>query len=65
MLSSMACPGLQYFSTLSHNRTIFEKKKVIEHKMRVLFSVQLLSKTFLVLRRNKTKYDHKCILEFK
>jgi len=33
---------LQYFSTLSHNGTIFEKKKVIEHNN----YIQILSATF-------------------
>ena len=32
----VACPTLQYFSTLSHKRQDFLKKKVIEHKMCVL-----------------------------
>jgi len=53
MLSSMACPALQYFSTLSHNRTIFEKRKLLNIKCVFLFSVQLLSETFPILRRNE------------
>jgi hypothetical protein len=40
-----------YFSTLSHKRHDFRKKKKdIEHKM-FWFSLQLLSKIFLILRR--------------
>jgi len=35
ILSSVACPALHYFSTLSHNDTIFGKKKAIEHEKRV------------------------------
>ena len=38
-----------YFSTLSHKRCDF-RKKVTEHKIVVWFSVQLLSKTFLIRR---------------
>jgi hypothetical protein len=46
----VACPALQYFSTLSHKRYGFGVK-VIEHKMRVLdFSTTFIWK-FLILRR--------------
>jgi len=36
MLLSIACPDLEYFSTLSHKRHDFRKQKFIEHKMCVL-----------------------------
>jgi len=44
-------PGSTIFSTLSHEQMIFGKK-VIVYKM-FLFSPQLLSKTFLNLRRTE------------
>ena len=39
----LACPVLPYFSTLSHKRRDFRKKKVIEHKMCVF----IFSTTFV------------------
>jgi len=39
----MACPALQYFSTLSHKRYDFRKKKITEHKICVL----IFSATFV------------------
>jgi hypothetical protein len=51
--SSVACLDLLHFSTLSHKQYDFRGKKVTELKACVLFSPQLLSKTFLVLRRNQ------------
>jgi len=48
VLSSMACPALQYLSTLSHKQHDFRRKtKVIEHKTCVL------SVIFFILRRNE------------
>jgi len=45
ILSPVACPALQYFSTLPHKRYDLRKKK-IEHKMCVLiFSTILSEKT--------------------
>jgi hypothetical protein len=50
LLASLALP---YFSTLSHKRHDF-RKKVIDNKMSVLiFSLQLLSGTLLILRRTE------------
>ena len=52
ILSTVACPALHYFSTLSDKRHDFRKKKVTEHEMCV-FSLQFLSETFLILRRTE------------
>ena len=52
ILSSVACPTLQNFSTLSHKRHVFEKM-LLNTKYVFWFSVQLLSETFLILRRNE------------
>jgi len=62
ILSSVACLAVQYFPTLSHKRHDFRGKKIIEHKIVFWFSLQFLSKTFLILRRNErdtiNKYIH-------
>jgi len=47
ILSSMACLALQYFSISSHRRHDFRKSKY------VLFSLQILSETFHILRRTE------------
>jgi len=61
ILSSVACPILQYFSTLSHKRRDF-LEKVTEHKMCVL----IFSITFVwnIIHSNKkwTRYCHTRIL---
>jgi len=54
MLSSVAYPTLLYHSTLSNKRYNFIKN-ITEYKMCVLIPPppQLLSKTFLILRRTE------------
>jgi len=50
ILSSVACPALKQFPTLSHKRRDFQRKKSLNTKYVFWFSVQLLSETFLILR---------------
>ena len=54
ILSSVACPGLQYFSTLSHKRldSRGKKKKVIEHKTCV-FIISTMFETVITLRTER------------
>jgi len=49
----MACLALQYYSTLSHTRYDFRKKKKnIGHNM-CFISLQVLAETFLILGRTE------------
>jgi predicted AAA+ superfamily ATPase len=49
----VACPGLKYFSTAYHKRHNFWEKKVTEHQSVFWFYLQILSETFLIIRRNR------------
>ena len=49
MLSSVACPALQYFSTLYERHDI--REKVTEHKLCVLIFCKPFPETVLILRR--------------
>jgi hypothetical protein len=52
ILSSVACPALQYISNLSHKgHVFFEIKMSLKTKYVFGFSLKLLSETFLILRR--------------
>ena len=52
IFSSVACPAVPYFSTLPHERYDFRKKGHWTKKM-FRFSLQILSETFLILRRTE------------
>ena len=49
ILSYLAWPTLQYFSTFSQNDTIFETSN--DKKACVLFTLQILSEIFPILRK--------------
>ena len=50
ILSSVACPAVKYFSTLSQKRHDFRKKKLLNTICVSLFSLQLLPETFFIVR---------------
>ena len=61
ILSSVACPALQRFSTLSHKRPHFQKN-VVKHKMCVsIFSITFVRNIFHS-KENWARYDKECIL---
>ena len=62
ILSSVACPVLQYFSTLSHKRYGFRgKKKILNTKeIHVLIFSANLSEIFFHSEKNSGIYYHKC-----
>ena len=51
ILSSVGCPAVQYFSALSHKRQELRRKMLLDIKYVFWFSLQLLHKIFLILRR--------------
>jgi len=59
--SSVACPALQHFSTLSHKWCYCKRKKITEHKTCVLiFSATFFWNTSHSMK-NWARYDQKCI----
>jgi len=57
MLSSVACPALQFFPTLSHKRQDF-RKNVTDHKMCFDLLCNLYLKHFSN-KKNLARYYHK------
>ena len=53
ILSSVARPAVQHFSTLSYRRKDFRGKNLLILKCLSWFSLQLLSATFLILRSER------------
>jgi hypothetical protein len=58
MFLSVACPELQYFSTLSHTRQNSLKKVA----WRISNFSKLLSKTFLIQRRTESHYQKRVLV---
>jgi hypothetical protein len=52
MLSPVACPALQYFSTLSHKRGVFRNKNYRDKMRDFDFSINL-SENFVILIINE------------
>ena len=63
ILSSVASPSLQYFSTLPHKRHDFWKKEVTEYKICVVIFPTILCGTFHLLLRNGRNMI-KCVFVF-
>ena len=64
MLSSVANPAVQYFSTLSHKRHDFFLKKGVENNMCVFIFFTNLSEISFILRRIERDMIKKCVFVF-
>jgi hypothetical protein len=63
ILSSVAYPVIQYFSTLSHKRTIFVRKKLLNLKRVLTFFTTFVRRIYLFSEELSDCY-HKCIYVF-
>ena len=63
ILSSVACPALQYSHKLFHKQHGF-RKKVTEHKMRALFLSTTLVCNISHSKKNWARCDQTCLLVF-
>jgi hypothetical protein len=59
IMSSVACPALPYFSSLSHKRHDF-RKRLLNTKYVFWFSLPYLSESFCHSKKNSARYCHKC-----
>ena len=65
VVSSVACSAVPYSSTLCEKGTIFEKKKVIEHKTCLLIFPITFVFSIYVLRRTERDITYKFTQGFK
>jgi hypothetical protein len=63
-LSSMACPALPYFPTLSHKRHDFRGEKFTEHKMCVFEFLHRFVRKVSHSKKDSARYYHKHVLVF-
>ena len=59
ILSSVACPAVPHFSTLSHKRQDFQEK-FVEHKLCGLIFFTNFVKNYSNSKKNLARYYHKC-----
>jgi hypothetical protein len=57
ILSSVACPALQYFTTLSHKRHDFRKKKILNTKFVLIFSAAFFFWNIFHSEKKWERYD--------
>ena len=63
ILSSVACPAIDYFPLFLTHAMIFEKKN-IEHKTCVFIFSTAFVYNISSSKKNRTRYDQKCVLVF-